>query len=425
MSEEEPSLLSSPSPSPSAAPQGPAPVAGQRPLLRLFLVTFVNLTAFGVAIPILPALCKSYGGAGLAVGLLFTLQALGQFVMAPTWGRISDRLGRRPTLMLTLACAIAVDIATAWTGSLWMLLVTRFVAGLLAGNVATATAYIADVTPLKDRSKGMAIIGISFGLGFTFGPAIGALTSHLAPDTPGAFGIGLPFLVSAVLNVLALALAAALLKEPSQSEEEREAKRESFRGKNVRTSKLLERPKVARLFRFLVGYSVAVTILETTFYYYMAAQYGYDERQVGLLFAGMGILAALVQGGMVGRLSQRVGDVKMTVAGGALLGVGLAVSTAHEALVFLVIWLAVAAIGRALIQPATLALMSAQARGPGESGALMGVVQSANSAGRIIGPLLGGWIFDEISDRAPFLAAGLIVLASTALWSAVRARDEA
>lgn len=392
----------------------------ERPLLRLFLVMFVNLTAFGVAIPILPALCKNYGGAGLAVGLLFTLQALGQFVMAPTWGRISDRLGRRPTLLLTLVCAIGVDIATALTGSLWMLLVTRFIAGLLAGNVATATAYIADVTPLKERSRGMAIIGISFGLGFTFGPALGALTSHLAPDTPGALGIGLPFIVSAALNALALVLALALLKEPRQSEQEREERRESFRGVNVRTGKLLERPPVARLFRFLVGYSIAVTILETTFYYYMAAQYGYDERQVGLLFAGMGILAALVQGGAVGRLSERIGDAKMTIVGGVLLGVGLLLSTAYETLGFLLVWLAVAAIGRALIQPGTLAIMSAQAKAPGESGALMGVVQSANSAGRIIGPLLGGWLFDELSDRAPFVAAGLIVMVSTTLWSVAR-----
>ncbi len=403
----------------------PPSIPGQesgRPLLKLFPVLLINLTAFGIAIPILPALCKSFGGDAVAAALLFTLQALGQFMMAPRWGRLSDRIGRKKVLAITLLLAACVDVATAWSGSLGVLLVVRFIAGIVAGNVATASAYIADVTPLERRSKGMALIGIGFGLGFTFGPAIGAGISYAAPDVPGAFGIGLPFMISAALNIVAFLLAAVWLKEPVQSQEERQSRRELFKGEGLSFGKLLERPGVARLTRFLVGYSVAVTILETTFFYYMFGRYGYDERQVGLIFAGMGLLAALVQGGGVGRLSAKIGDYKMTLYGGVLIGIGLLMATVWQELWFLLPWLAVSAIGRALAQPGALALMSSEAREARESGALMGMVQSANSAGRIIGPLLGGWLFEHVASRAPFVGAGVVMLLSAVFWAVSNTR---
>ncbi len=403
------------------------PVTGQsRPLLRIFLVLFINLTAFGIAIPILPALCKDMGGTGLSVGLLFTLQALGQFIMAPRWGSLSDRIGRKKTLLLTLLFASIIDLLTAFSPTLIALFVIRFCAGIFSGNVATASAYIADVTPIKDRSKGMAVIGIGFGLGFTFGPALGAMISYLAPDTPGALGVGLPFIVSSALNIIALIVGSILLKEPTRSSEERKKRRELFKGQaaDIKPSQFLERKEVAHLTRFLVGYSIAVTIMETTLFYYMNARYQYDERQVGMIFASMGLLASLVQGGAVGRISRKIGDRKMMILGGIALGTGLLLATTYQVLWFLLAWLALAAIGRALTQPASLSMMSAQARGPHESGALMGIQQSANSAGRIIGPLVGGWLFDSVSKQSPFIAAGVVMLLSIAFWAKASATSK-
>ncbi|MEM1348471.1 MAG: MFS transporter, partial [Myxococcota bacterium] len=179
----------------------------KRPLLRLFPVLLLNLTAFGIAIPIIPALAKELGGEGTAVGAIFALQALGQMLMAPVWGKLSDRAGRRAVLMATICGAAAIDVVTALAGQLWVLMAVRFVAGLLAGNVATASALVSDATDEGSRSKGMALIGICFGLGFTLGPGLGALASFVAPDDPGLLGRGFPFLVSGVLNVVAAGLA--------------------------------------------------------------------------------------------------------------------------------------------------------------------------------------------------------------------------
>lgn len=394
----------------------------ERPLVRLFPILLVNLTAFGIAIPVLPALCKAFGGDGVAIGLLFTLQALGQFIMAPRWGQLSDRFGRKNVLALTLMLAVVVDLMTAWSGSLEMLYAVRFIAGIVAGNVATASAYIADVTPIEKRSKGMALIGIGFGLGFTFGPGLGAAISYAAPDQLGPFGLGMPFIVSGAFNLTAGIATMLILREPVANKQERQSRRALFRGEGTKPGKLLERPGVVRLTRFLVGYSVAVTILETTFFYYMSGLYSYDERQVGLIFAAMGLLAALVQGGAVGKLSQRLGDRTMTMLGAILLGTGLLVSMAWQNLMFLLACLAVAAIGRALAQPGALALMSSEALEPRESGALMGMVQSSNSAGRIIGPLCGGWLFEHVATRAPFIAAGIVMLVSAAVWHITSSR---
>ncbi|MFU8805425.1 MAG: MFS transporter, partial [Bradymonadaceae bacterium] len=165
----------------------------QRPLARLFPILLLNLTGFAISIPVLPALAFALGGSAVDVGLLYAVQALGQFLMAPGWGALSDRFGRTKVLTGTFLAAALMEIFTAFTGSLAILYVARFLVGLCAGNIATATALIADSTGPENRSKGMAIIGISFGIGFTLGPAIGAAVSYVAADGPGILGAGLPF----------------------------------------------------------------------------------------------------------------------------------------------------------------------------------------------------------------------------------------
>ena len=390
--------------------EGEAP---KKVLLRLFPVLLLNLTAFAVAIPILPALVKAMGGGGFEVGALFATQAAGQFLMAPLWGKLSDRVGRKSILLVTILGALLADVWTANTFSLELLFTARFFSGLFAGNIATASALIADATDARSRSKGMALIGICFGLGFTLGPGIGALTSHFAPDTLGPLGRGLPFLVSAGINALVLVLGAWLLREASDHREDRARARASRRPDSVK--QLLARRPIAIMSSFFLTYSVTVTILETTFLLYMAATYGYDETQVGLFFAGMGILAALVQGG-VGKISAKLGDVRMTLTGVALLGAGLALATVYEALWFLVAFLALASVGRALLQPGGMAMMSALARDEQETGKVMGLMQSAQSLGRIAGPLVGGVLYDQIAPRAPFIGAGCLLLGFGVWW---------
>ena len=165
----------------------------------------------------------------------------------------------------------------------------------------------------------------------------------------------------------------------------------------------------------ILCYALSVTILESIFFLYASDRYGYDERQVGLIFAGMGLLAASVQGG-IRHISARLGDHRMTLLGALLLSTGLLFATAWEELGFLLVLLGVAATGRALIQPGALSLFSQTATSPEETGQVMGLQQSAQSLGRIIGPALGGFAFDVISPRAPFVLAGVIMGTAALVW---------
>jgi DHA1 family tetracycline resistance protein-like MFS transporter len=397
---------------PNMSENTPANQIDKSVLFRLAPVLLLNLTAFAVAIPILPALTEAMGGEGFEVGALFAVQATGQLMMAPLWGKLSDRIGRKPILLVTILGALLADVWTSFTDTLFLLFAARFVAGLFAGNIATASALIADATDLKSRSKGMAIVGICFGLGFTLGPGIGAAASYFAPDELGPLGRGLPFLIAAGINALVVILAGLFLKEASSSEEARRQARESRKVDSI--ASLLARRAIAIMSGFFLTYSITVTILETTFYLYMAKTYSYDESQVGMFFAGMGLLAATVQGG-IGRISSRIGDGRMTFVGVVLLSLGLILATLYETLWFLIIFLAVAAIGRALLQPGGMAIMSSLAADDQETGKVMGLMQSAQSLGRILGPVIGGLLYDHLAPRAPFIAAGCL-LASVGVW---------
>lgn len=374
------------------------------PLGRLFIVLVINLMAFGVSIPVVPALVKAMGGGGLEVGLIFAAQALGQFLMAPVWGSLSDKVGRKPILLVTILGAVFVDVWTALTGTLWLLALARFVAGLCAGNVATASALITDATDEQTRSKGMAVIGISFGLGFTLGPAIGAIASLGAAPGLGLMGKGFPFVIAASINVLAILLGAAFLQEPLQDLAKRRANRAQRRPDSI--IKMLERTGLRQLSVLLLAYSLSIAVMETTFFLYAADRYGYGEAQVGMIFAGMGLWAALIQGRM-GALSARFGDARLTQIGCGLLVMGLALVPLWEVAGWLVLGLGVSATGRALLQPASLALLSGQAKQEGERGKVMGVGQSAQSLGRIVGPALGGISFQYLDPRAPFVVSAM------------------
>lgn len=384
------------------------------PIRRLFPILLLNLTGFAIAIPVLPALAYAVDGSAVDVGLLYAVQSLGQFLMAPVWGKMSDRLGRKSILLATFAAAACMELVTAFVGSLGLLYVTRFLVGLCAGNVATASAMIADSTEGVDRSKGMAIIGISFGIGFTLGPAIGAAVGVVAESgVPGIMGAGMPFAVAAAMNVVTIILGVFLLVEPAASAEERRKNRARTTSRSV--WRQLKNKAVFLLCALFFLYTVCLTVLEGTFFIYMEAVYGYDIVEVGIIFAGMGLLMALFHGA-VGPLSRRIGDRNMTVLGVAVLGIGLMVAPVVPQLWFLLTALGLATFGRALVHPGILSLMSKCNTGRNDTGQLMGMLTSSASLGRIFGPALGGFIFAYVTPAAPFYFAGGLMLITGAVW---------
>lgn len=392
----------------------------RRPLLRLFPILLLNITGFAISIPVLPALATHLGGTPVDIGLLFTTQALGQFLMAPGWGALSDNYGRKRILMATFTAAAMLELATAFVPSLALLYLARFLVGLCAGNVATATALIADATDSSNRSQGMALVGISFGIGFTLGPAIGAGVSLLAQPGPGPLGVGLPFAVSAAMSLITLTMAAVFLVEPERDPEERRKRRTSAKGlsgegksRSIREH-LRQRPVFLMSAIFFL-YTVSLTVMEGSIFVYMAALYGYDATQVGLVFAGMGLWMALIQGG-VGRTSRALGDRKMTGLGIILLAAGLAFAPLTGKLWVLIVFLSIATVGRAFLHPGALSLISTLAEHRQETGRIMGISQSATSLGRIVGPALGGLLFSYVSQSAPFILAGSLMAVSGVWW---------
>ncbi len=385
----------------------------KRPVLRLFPVLLLNLIGFAIAVPVLPALAKDLGGTAVDVGFLYAIQALGQFIMAPVWGGISDRFGRKRTLLATFLTAAVFDFLTALSPSLLVLYIMRLLVGMCAGNVATASALIADATDAESRSKGMAVIGISFGIGFTVGAGLGAAISTMEQAGAGLWGSGLPFAVGAAIYVLAALVGVFLLVEPTQDAGERRENRVKISFQAIANH--LKRRKIAVMCTIFFFYTLAVTILEGTFFVYADKIYGWHEKQVGLVFAGLGLLMAIVQGG-VGRLSKKVGDRTMTGLGVLLLGVGLVLTPSEHMLWFLFTFLGVATVGRAFVHPGVLSMTSHLSQKSTQTGKVMGVLQSFGSLARIFGPALGGLLFRHVSPQAPFWAAGGVLLLAGAWW---------
>ncbi len=373
------------------------------PLLIIFLVVFVDLVGFGIVIPILPYYAKAYGASATALGWLMTTYSAMQFFFAPVWGRLSDQYGRRPILVMTILGQAAAMLVLGLAPSLAWLFLARTLAGICGANISTATAYIADVTSELDRAKGMGLIGAAFGLGFIFGPAIGGVLSH--------WDFGAPMFAAAGLASLNALFAFFRLPEPSLSPEiraqhrarrfDREAIRESLGDGRTRGAILL--------FGIL---TFAATQMEVVFALFIQARHGYDAQDAGWLLALMGTVMVLVQGGLIGGLSRRFGEVRLVVLGAATMSVALVVMAESQPVGPLIAALALLAFGMGMSSPSLSSLASRGAR-PDRRGATMGVYQSAGSLARVLGPPVAGWTYDTLGIHTPFLtAAGLTTLAA-------------
>ena len=387
-----------------------------RPLLRIFGVLLLVVVQMGISLPVLPALTLALGGDAVDIGLLYACQSFGQFIAAPYWGSLSDRLGRRRVILITTLLVSLAEFATAFAPSLLVLYVCRLAVGFWGGAIATGMAYIADVTDVGERSRGMAVMGVSFGLGFTIGPGLGAALGYLTEPGAGPLGDGLPFLVASAIGLTNFFLAAAILREARADIEARAANR-SRRPSLADIRILLNNRAVHAMLVLNFLYTVSASILESTFFVFAEGRYGWDERQVGMAFAGLGLLLAFLQGG-VGRASARLGDRKMVATGLCLVGAGLFLAPFFEEVAPLLALLAVATAGRAFAHPGILAMTSATEPALEDAGRVMGALQSAASLGRIVGPAIGGALFAYVHPNAPFWTAGILVGLSLMWWIA-------
>jgi DHA1 family tetracycline resistance protein-like MFS transporter len=385
-------------------------VTSRRALAILFLIVFIDLVGFGMVIPVMPLYAERLGASPAWIGLLSTLYSAMQFVFAPVWGRFSDRVGRRPVLLVSIVATAAAFAIYGFAQSFLLLLVSRAFAGAATANIAIAQAYVADVTAPEDRAKGMGLIGAAFGLGFVLGPAIGGLLSSYSLALPGFAAAGL-----AALNGVA---AFFLLPEPSQ----RSARAHQRAGLAVLAAEL-RKPGIRRLLACYFLTILAFSAMEGTYSLLAKYRMGFGQREVSYLFTYIGVLIVIVQGGLVGPLTRRFGEKRLLVVGLGMQAVALASLAVAGGLGQFLAATAPLAIGSGLSQPAMTALLS-RISAKDDQGGTLGLGQSAAAMGRILGPEAGTFTFSSFSPAFPYAAGALVMAAAGAIGLAVRpARD--
>lgn len=366
----------------------------------LFLVMFLVMVGFGIIIPVLPFYAENLGASAFELGLLMAVYSLMQFLFAPMWGRISDRVGRKP-IILTGIFGLAISFfMMALSSTLWMLFVARVIGGFLSSaNMPTVTAYVADVTSEEDRGKGMGIIGAAVGLGFILGPAIGGVFSKSS--------LSLPFYIAGISSFVTFLLVLFVLKESLSPEELGKQEQEKV---SLRVH--LSGP-IGILYFLQLFVSLSLAGLEATFAYFVAERAGLGTVELGYLFMIMGFAGALVQGGLVGRLTKRFGEPFVIQLGIIISAVGFGLILLIDDFVTSAIFLTIFGIGNGFIRPSVSALLTKTSNVG--YGSTTGLLSSFDSLGRIVGPPLGGWLF-AISIGLPYISGIVLSLIAYTLF---------
>jgi DHA1 family tetracycline resistance protein-like MFS transporter len=383
----------------------------------LFLIVLVDLIGFGLVIPLLPFYALRFAASPQEVTVLLAVYSLMQLFAAPFWGRLSDRVGRRPVLIVSMAASVLAYLWIGAAGALWMLFAARALAGACAGNIAAAQAYIADVSKPEDRAKGMGLIGAAFGLGFIVGPALGGV---LAGNHPLIADVETPAWVAAGLSFAALCGVLFLLRESLPPE--RRAGRQTTRSRVAAILDVLGRPTLSRLILIFFLVILAFAAMESTFALWAIGQFDWGPRQVGYVFSYVGILSAVLQGGLIGRLAGLFGEERLLFCGLALIGGGLLAMPFARDLALLGGAVSALALGMGLTQPSMTSLISRRAGGE-EQGEVLGVSQSAGSLARVLGPAAAGVLFGDFGRNAAFFwGAALIAAALLLVLRLIRSR---
>ncbi len=378
----------------------------KKALPLLFAVMFLVMVGFGIIIPVIPFYAEELGATPTQLGLLMAVYSLMQLLFAPMWGRISDRIGRKPVIMIGIFGLGLSFFMMALSTELWMLFAARIIGGFLSSaNMPTVMAYVADITSEEDRGKGMGIIGAAVGLGFIFGPAIGGIFSRES--------LNVPFYLAGASSFITFFLVMAVLKESLSPEQ-----RSNQSAKRPGLFKALNGP-VSILFFLQLFVSLSLAGLEASFAYFAAEKAGLGTVELGYIFMIMGFAGALVQGGLVGRMTKKYGE-------GAVIQIGITISAIGFALILLIdsfataaIYLTVFGVGNGFIRPSVSSLLTKTSQTG--HGSTTGLLSSFDSLGRIIGPPLGGWLF-TVSIGFPYISGILLSAIALCLYRVYSAK---
>ena len=383
------------------------------PLVSILSIVFIDLIGFGMIIPILPLYALRFQATEWQIGLLLASYSFMQFLASPVLGWFSDRYGRKPVLLCSLIGSATGYILMADATSLAMLFLARILAGVAGASVGTASAYIADITPPENRSKRIGLIGAAFGIGFVLGPAIGGLLSQ--------WSVIAPFWFAAVLSILNAVLMWIVLPEPDR--------RDARQRGPVNLKQTFEEAGSWRLGIVTITYFIAIAgfAIVTVIYPQVShRRFELNQSQISFIFVMFGLIGAAIQGGGIGRLVKRFGDVNLAIAGFAIMAISMMMMPLAGSVPLFLLFTAGLAVGNSLSQPTVNAIASKGASAALQ-GRVLGIVQSAGSLGRVFGPVLAGFLLtgDHLRQNVqygntPFLAGAIIMAIAFGLATTLR-----
>jgi MFS family permease len=383
-------------------------------LLVLFFIVVVDLLGFGIIIPLFPYLGVRLGATPEQITPILGVYSLCQFIAAPLWGRLSDRIGRRPVLMSSMLGAAASYLILAYADSIGWLIFSRALGGFMAGNISAAMAYAADVTSDEDRARGLGMVGAAIGIGFMLGPALGGI---LAGNDLQTATFELPALVAAGSSVVAFF--GVLLWLPESHTAEHRSRHEHERGPRSAWRRVMDRPALLMIIGAVLLVTVAHSMLESIIAIWAMDRLHMGPRQLGIFLFTMGAVVVAIQGGAAGRLARELGEKRVALLGVTTYLAGLMLLALANDVRLMIAAGVLLGIGLGMYLPSLSSLASKQAD-PSERGMVMGTYQSATSLARIIGPMVSGTLYVAISFRAPFVAG--IAVALPALWLIVQSQ---
>lgn len=375
-----------------------------RRLSIVIAVAFIDLLGFGIVVPLIPYYAETFGASPLVIGLVIAAYAAAQFIGAPVIGRFSDRYGRRPALLITILGNALGFIVFGFANSIWMLFAGRILSGITGGNISVVQAYVADVTDIKNRARGLGLIGAAFGVGFIVGPAVGGALS--------AFGFNVPVLLAAGLGFVNWIAAYAFLPESLSAERRAELQANANPRAGFTLNALIDalrHPHVGPLLNTRFFYSLAFNVFQGIFPLYAQLQFGLNALQTGYIFAYIGVLLVIVQGVLVGRMTSRWSEYRLLLVMCILAGVGMfgwAFAPNLPILLIVFIPLALSAGSfNTIINSALSKVVPIE-----EVGGTLGLSTSLDSFTRIFSPAAGGWLVEVLGTWAPGLLAGIILI---------------
>ncbi|NEP77359.1 MAG: MFS transporter [Okeania sp. SIO3B3] len=376
-------------------------------LFILFLSVFIDLIGLGIVIPLLPFYAKSFGASASTVTLLFSAYAVAQFVATLIVGNLSDRMGRRPLLLLSL---VGSGISYLWFGlanSITALFLARGLAGAMSYSIVVAQAYVGDITTPENRSKGMGVLGAALGLGFTFGPALSGILVGLGGDNPN---LRLPLITAAILSFLAFLLAWKMLPE-SQPKPESSSNTVDTTSKKTPTlsiwSLLKQNPLIAFLISLGFFLRFGIFIIQAILALWLNEIWGWSAENTGYIFLLIGLVAAVTQGSLIGLVVKKLGEVNTLMLGLAVTIVAFISFPLARDLYILLLAVVLLSFGNSLFRPSLSSLLS-QSAGTKYQGTVLGAAESFIALAGILGPFSSGLLFENISPGAPFIASALL-----------------